>query len=99
VLELERLKDADPNYWTIYGLGERGLSQDLIYSHWKTTEQMPEEGEVVYGLDFGFNVPSSLIKIVFVENSAYVQELIYEPKLTTADLVEKMKQIGIDLLH
>jgi len=96
VLELERLKDADPNYWTIYGLGERGLSQDLIYSHWKTTEQMPEEGEVVYGLDFGFNVPSSLIKIVFVENSAYVQELIYEPKLTTADLVEKMKQIGID---
>ena len=96
VLELERLKDADPNYWTIYGLGERGLSQDLIYSHWKTTEQMPEDGEVVYGLDFGFNVPSSLIKIVFVEGSAYVQELIYEPKLTTADLVEKMKQIGID---
>ena len=95
VLELERLKDADPNYWQIYGLGERGLSQDLIYSHWKTTEQIPE-GEVVYGLDFGFNVPSSLIKIVFVEGGAYVQELIYEAKLTTADLIERMRQLGID---
>jgi len=45
--ELERLKDADPNYWQIYGLGERGLSQDLIYTHYRTTENMPEEGEVV----------------------------------------------------
>jgi phage terminase large subunit len=96
VLELERLKDADPNYWTIYGLGERGLSQDLIYSHWKTTEQMPEEGEVVYGLDFGFNVPTALVKVVFVENMAYCQEMIYEAKMTTDDVIERMKQLNID---
>lgn len=96
VLELERLKDADPNYWTIYGLGERGLSQDLIYSHWKTTEQMPEEGEVVYGLDFGFNVPTALVKVVFVENMAYCQEMIYEAKMTTDDVIERLKQLGIN---
>jgi phage terminase large subunit len=93
--ELERLKDADPNYWQIYGLGERGLSQDLIYTHYRTTEQMPE-GETVYGLDFGFNVPSAMVKVVFYENAAYVQELIYETKLTTNDLVEKIVALGID---
>lgn len=96
VLELERLKDADPNYWTIYGLGERGLSQDLIYSHWKTTEQMPEDGEVVYGLDFGFNVPTALVKVVFHEDAAYCQELIYEPKMTTDDVIERLKTLGIE---
>lgn len=95
VLELERLKDADPNYWTIYGLGERGLSQDLIYSHWKTTEQMPEEGEVVYGLDFGFNVPTALVKITFVENMAYCKEMIYEAKMTTEDVIDRLKQLGM----
>lgn len=94
--ELERLKDADPNYWQIYGLGERGLSQDLIYTHYKTTEKMPEEGEVVYGLDFGFNVPSALVKVVFYENMAYAQELIYETRLTTEDLGEKMLALGLD---
>ena len=94
--ELERLKDADPNYWRIYGLGERGLSQDLIYTHWKTTEAMPTDGEVVYGLDFGFNVPSALVKVVFHEGAAYCEELIYEPKLTTDDLIQRILALGID---
>ena len=93
--ELERLKDADPNYWQIYGLGERGLSQDLIYLHWKTTEEMPE-GETVYGLDFGFNNPSSLVKVVFNDGIAYVKELLYETKLTTNDLVEKILALGLE---
>jgi phage terminase large subunit len=95
VLELERMKDADPNYWQIYGLGERGLSQDIIYTHWKTTENFPEDGETVYGLDFGFNVPTALVKVVFVENAAYCKELIYEAKLTTNDLIDKLKGLGI----
>lgn len=57
---------------------------------------MPEEGEVVYGLDFGFNVPTALVKVVFVENMAYCQEMIYESKMTTDDVIERMKQLNID---
>lgn len=94
--ELTRLKDADPNYWQIYGLGERGLNQDLIFSHWRTTENMPIEGEIVYGLDFGFNNPSSLVKVVFNDGTAFVEQLIYETKLTTNDLVDKIKMLGLD---
>ena len=94
--ELERLKDADPNYWQIYGLGERGLSQDLIYTHYRTTENMPEDGEIVYGLDFGFNVPTALVKVMFVEGSAYAQEMLYETRLTTNDLVDRLKVLNID---
>jgi phage terminase large subunit len=93
--ELNRLKDADPNYWQIYGLGERGLSQDLIYTHFKTTEEIPEEGEIVYGLDFGFNNPSSLVKVVFNDGIANVKEMLYETRLTTNDLVEKIKGLGL----
>jgi phage terminase large subunit len=93
--ELTRLKDADPNYWQIYGLGERGLSQDLIFTHWRTTENMPEDGEIVYGLDFGFNNPSSLVKVLFHDGTAYVQELLYASRLTTNDLVEKIRELGL----
>ena len=96
VEELERMKDADPNYWQIYGLGERGLSQDLIYTHFKTTESLLDEGEVVYGMDFGFNVPTALIKVIFNEGVCYVKEMLYETRLTTSDLVEKLKGLGID---
>lgn len=95
VAELERLKDADPNYWQIYGLGERGLSNDLIYTHWKTTETMPSSGEVVYGVDFGYNNPSALVKVVFYDGVIYAEELLYESRLTTNDLVDKLKQLGL----
>jgi phage terminase large subunit len=95
VAELERLKEADENYWRIYGLGERGMSQDLIYTHWKTTEHIPD-GEVSYGLDFGFNNPSALVRVTFHDSKAYVEEVIYEQRLTTSDLIEKLKQIGIN---
>jgi phage terminase large subunit len=95
ILELERMKDADPNYWQVYGLGERGLSQDLIYTHYKTTENFPEDGEVVYGLDFGFNVPSAMVKVVFKEGIAFVKEMLYEAKLTTNDLIDRLKTMEL----
>ena len=95
VMELERMKDADPNYWQIYGLGERGLSQDLIYTHYKTTENFPDDGEVVYGLDFGFNVPSAMVKVVFKEGIAFVKEMLYEAKLTTSDLIDRLKAMDL----
>jgi phage terminase large subunit len=95
IAELERLREADENYWRIYGLGERGLSQDLIYTHWKTTNAMPE-GETIYGLDFGYNNPTALVKVVFNDTKCYIQELIYEQRLTTSDLIEKLKLIDLN---
>jgi phage terminase large subunit len=95
IMELERMKDADPNYWQVYGLGERGLSQDLIYTHYKTTENFPDDGEVVYGLDFGFNVPSAMVKVVFKEGIAFVKEMLYEAKLTTNDLIDRLKAMEL----
>jgi phage terminase large subunit len=95
IMELERMKDADPNYWQVYGLGERGLSQDLIYTHYKTTENFPDDGEVVYGLDFGFNVPSAMVKVVFKEGIAFVKEMLYEAKLTTNDLIDRLKAMDL----
>lgn len=94
VAEIERLKDADENYWLIYGLGQKGNINDAIYTHWRTITDLPE-GETVYGLDFGYNNPSALIKVVFHEAGAYCKEMLYETKLTTNDLVERIKAMNI----
>lgn len=94
VEEIERLKDADENYWLIYGLGQKGNLHDTIYTHWRYCNQLPQ-GETVYGLDFGFNNPSAMIKVVFHDGAIYVDEVLYETKLTTNDLVEKVKAMGI----
>lgn len=92
--ELERLKDADENYWLIYGLGQKGNIHDTIYTHWKPCHELPK-GETVYGLDFGFNNPSAMTKCVFHDGAVYVEEMVYETKLTTDDLVNKLTTLGI----
>ena len=92
---IEAYKDADPFMWEVFGLGMRGKMTDTIYTHWKLCEELPMKGEIFMGQDFGYNVPSALVLCEYYENSIYVKELIYEPKLTTNDLVEKYKSIGV----
>lgn len=95
VEEIESLKDADENLWNVYGLGLRGTSSETIYTHWEQCKDIPRDAERCYGQDFGYNVASALLDIGFHENAVYWDELIYETKLTTADLIERYKQIGV----
>lgn len=83
---IESYKDADEMMWRVYGLGLRGTSREQIYTHWKLVADIPE-GEIVYGLDFGFNVPTALVRITFSENAIYAKEIIYKTGLTTTDLI------------
>jgi phage terminase large subunit len=91
VEEIERLKDADPEYWKVYGLGEIANISHIIYTHWKAVDQFPVGGQTVYGLDFGYNNPTALIEVKLYDNTLYWREMLYESKLTNNDLIEKLK--------
>lgn len=95
VKEIESLKDADPNLWKVFGLGERGKSAEIIYTHWKTGE-FPKEGQIFYGLDFGFSVPTAMVKICHLNGVNYVEEVLYQTKMTTNDLAERLKVLGVE---
>lgn len=95
VARIEAYKDADPYMWNVYGLGLRGHATDIIYTHWKIVDELPLKGEIFMGQDFGYNVPSALVLIELYEGSIYCKELIYETRLTTSDLIEKYKDVGV----
>jgi phage terminase large subunit len=87
------LEEQDPNYFRIYGLGEWGKLENLIYHNWDIVDSMVENpDEVFYGLDFGFNAPSALIKIVIKDEELWEEELIYETGLTNTDLIAETKK-------
>lgn len=94
VEEIERLEQADENYWRVYGLGLRGISTQTIYTHWKAADY-PPSGEEWYGLDFGYNVPTALVRVKMYDGSIYADEVLYQTKLTTADLIERLKDFGV----
>jgi phage terminase large subunit len=85
-------KNEDPNYWKIFGLGEWGRLDNLIYTNWDTVPELPE-GDTFYGLDFGFNRPSALVRIVVDGMEATVEELLYATGLTNSKIIELMDNI------
>lgn len=95
VEEIERFRDADPNYWRVYGLGEKGMSENIIYSHYQLCDHLPNKGLQWYGLDFGHTNPSAFIKVELWEEKLYVQEIIYQSKLITSELIDLLKQNGV----
>jgi phage terminase large subunit len=92
VYEIESYKEADPNFWRIYGEGERGHSEGVIYTHWNTFSSV-EGGSECFGLDFGYNNPTALTRIREKDKSLYVSEEIYQSHLTNTDLIGMLKQI------
>lgn len=96
VREIESLKDADDNLWRVFGLGLRGVSTETIYTHYKTIDNFPACDDVFYGLDFGFNHPTALVKCGLIDGKQYVEEIIYERGITTEDIIYLLGVHGID---
>lgn len=95
VAEIERLKEVDKNYWKIYGLGERGTAETTIYTHWQYCDKLPEGGELVYGLDFGYNNATALTANKIYDDNVYSDETLYESHVTNSDLIDHIKGLGI----
>ena len=90
--EIENLKNVDENYWRIYGEGERGHSEGVIYTHWQTYSDVRGES-TCFGLDFGYNNPTALVRVTENDKNLYWKEEIYQSHLTNSDLIPMVKQI------
>ena len=92
VKNIEQYKDLPDDFmWKVYGLGERGAAKELIYTQWKQYDQAPD-GDVFYGLDFGYVHPAALVKVTHHEGQNYFEEIIYQSGLTLSDLSRLIKE-------
>ncbi len=92
--EIERLKQTDETYWQIYGLGQRGTSKATIFQFREGI--IPEDAEFLsYGMDFGFNDPTTLIEVYRKDNDLYLNELLYRTGMTGYDMSQFLKQINL----
>lgn len=97
IKQIENLKHKDDALYQIYALGERASSRKNVYSNWNFIGERPDRfTSYVYGLDFGYNHPTSLVKVWYHDDQIYIESLIYESYLTATDLVDRMEGLGID---
>lgn len=84
---------ADTNFWRIYGLGQRGISESTVYTHWQYCDELPENAPKVFGLDFGFNHPTVLSEARENESGFYIHEWIYKTGLITSELIAELDKL------
>jgi phage terminase large subunit len=95
--QIEDLKRTDEALYQIYALGEKAISKSNIYSNWTFLPHRPARfTQFIYGIDFGYNHPTALVRIYWHEKDIFIEPVIYESYLTTSDLLDRFEQLGIE---
>ena len=96
IAEIERLKETDPNYWRIYGLGERGVNQAAVFT-WEVGEIAGKR--IGTGLDFGFtNDPTAVIDVYQDGHTLILHERLYSTGLTNPDIAEELDKLDVQTI-
>ena len=90
---IEAYKD-DENWWRVYGLGEMGSVEGLIYTRWATVPEMPSTFKREFDcIDFGFtNDPTSILRVRLSGGELWVEELAYRTAMLNGDIVNVLQQ-------
>lgn len=97
VKEIESLKYKDDEKYQIFALGNRTTSRQNVYTGWRSMDVRPSYFEqFIYGLDFGYNHPTALVRTWYNEDELFFEKVIYESYLTTSDLIQRFIDLNIE---
>ena len=94
--QILRYKETDKNMWRIYGLGERGVAEAIIYKNWEYADNHRYddfEGEELFGLDFGYNHPCALARVKWNKNDFISDQLLYKSELDGKALIKELEKL------
>lgn len=92
----EKYKITNPKRYAVTVLGKLAKqAEGQIFTHIKPIDALPGVPDG-YGLDFGYtNDPTALTAVLIINNTLYLDLLIYEPGLTNQQIAERCKDLGI----
>jgi len=96
--KIEALKDIDEELWKVYARGKTGKIEGLVFRNWHLCEGIPPDAKLVgLGLDFGFtNDPTALVAVYKQDGELWIDELIYETRLTNDMIAQRMKDLSVE---
>jgi phage terminase large subunit len=93
-IEKNRDKAATSNYWAnwwrVYGLGEVGSLEGVVFDNWKEIDKVPDDARLVgIGLDFGYtNDPTAAIEVYNWNGKRIVNEIVYRTGMLNSDIAK-----------
>jgi len=83
------------NWWKVYGLGQIGTLEGVIFNNWQQIDNIPPEAKLIgSGMDFGFtNDPTTLISLYKYNNEYIFHEVLYKKGLTNREIYQYAKGV------
>lgn len=81
------------NWWQVYGLGNIGSLEGVVFSNWNQIDSIPEEARLVgVGLDFGYtNDPTAIIEVYKYNGKRILNEVCYRTGMVNNDIANVLK--------
>jgi phage terminase large subunit len=94
---IEKRSEEDPEWGKVYGRGNTGKVEGLIFRNWDVVEAIPENAKRIgTGMDFGYtNDPTTFLDVWKMDNELYCDLLCYETGLTNPAIAEKLRGLSI----
>jgi len=80
------------NWWKVYGLGQTGLVQGIIFPDWKIIDTLPKEARLLgAGIDFGYtNDPTTAIGLYKYNDGYILDEWLYKTGLVNREIYNSL---------
>jgi len=90
----EKAKTSDywANWWKVYGLGQIGSLEGVVFDNWKLTDTIPEDARLIgIGLDFGYsNDPTAIVEIYKYNGYRILHEVCYRTQMVNNDIAKML---------
>jgi phage terminase large subunit len=99
VKEIEKAKEKAKtseywaNWWRVYGLGEIGNLEGVVFSNYQLVDSIPEDAKLIgYGLDFGYsNDPTALVAIYLFNGQRYIDQILYRTGMMNGEIAKHIE--------
>lgn len=93
----EKAKTSDywANWWKVYGLGEIGSLQGVVFDNWGQVDKIPDGAKLISaGLDFGYtNDPTSCVLCYQYNGEYYFDCVLYRKGMSNRELSLELKNV------
>lgn len=106
--DLETMKKSNPEYYERMVMGKWGMLEGVIYNFpvKQRLKELPEKKLIhrwTAGLDFGYTHPTAMVIVGERDKVKYVYDEVYRHKMTSADIIDivkqKMEQYNLEIIY
>jgi phage terminase large subunit len=82
------------NWYKVYGLGQIGSLEGVIFNNWQTIDVLPNDARLLgYGLDFGYsNDPTAIVEVYKWNDKRIINEICYQKELSNSQIAKFITQ-------